>query len=454
MNTSVSLIKKSSEVKIFEKSKKQTVSIVSTAAEMPQGLKILFGRRQGLTYLLLNVSRLCNQQCEGCFTWHGAENMKRYASPENIIWLNNEALKSLLTCFKQRGGLVVAVMADGETMFGINLSFVKRIVEISGELQLGNLLFTNGLLLDSALISELFSLNSNITYAISIKGGSERGYKKAHGDSNGFKKIMANRDAWREYNLMQKKKLKESAPNGVDIHRIYIHTCITASLTPIEMNLIRETVKYLGNVPHIVTTMANAGDARVHPEVMASPVVIHQLISDYGTGPAAAQTDSGLCSYIISDAHKSTPYGITINPFRGGTIQPCPYLSHLGSDNWFSLKDYLSSLKSMDLNQQQTDFIGIWFDHALVIESVITSGITRITGQATCIMRDPKIMEVENYLKKINKMIEEQLASSVNYCHTFNTGQNITHVLIQEKGVDGYFREVIKAVESVVNRIK
>jgi len=364
-------------------------------AESPSHLRHLGKDQPGLRYLLLNVSYACGNCCSFCWTSQPPSEVRRQTKDDNLKWFTPAIRHSLLKAFKERGGEVVAIMADGEPLFGVNLDFVKTLAAVCKDLDLGMLILTNGANLTGSLIGEL-GANPRISFAISIKAGSREKFEAITNVPNSYERVMANRKAWLSYD-------QQSPGFHQRIHRISVHTQISSLLDEQEMMLIRDIVSGLGGVPWYVTSLGNAGNARANPSIIPTENLSSQLISKYHTGPIAMLSRYGRCSYIVSKFHADSIYGLTIHPFNDGSVQSCPYLSAYDSRRWFNLRGFSES------SSPNVEAVGQWLDHALLLERMVTSAVFNAVGYEHCLMRHRRIGEIELFLKKLNRTLADKL---------------------------------------------
>lgn len=365
-------------------------------AETPVAIASGSGRR----FMLFNVSRLCNQNCSFCWTSQTPFTIRRQTACDSIDWLTEDTLSALLARFKQTGGDVLAVMSEGEPLVGVNLEFIRKLARLSGALDFGLLIFTNGEELTGQTISDLSGLNRKISYSISVNGGSQDVYDRLHGRVGAFERVMANRQAWVAY-------------DDPEIHRIAIHTVITAESCEAEMDLIRRLASDLGGVPWFVTTMGDAGSARINPSVRPGQRQVDALVRKHATGPTATSSQEKNCSYISSAWHEGSMYGVTIHPFNQGAVQACPYLSNLGTGSWFNLKQFLQ------LRPRTAVEIGFWLDYATLMQSMITTAAFFVVGYDHCLMRHKKNKQVESFLAAVNEEMNLRVRSVDTSAHAY-----------------------------------
>lgn len=388
-------------------------------AETPAGLRAQGKTEGGFRFFLMNVSRACNQQCPFCWTEQTPEYIQKQTKEERIGWFTDGIAYALLRRFKEREGEIIAVMAEGEPLLGINYRFIQQLARVSSSLGLGMLLFTNGELLTAAALGELNGLNPRTSYSISINAGTPKAFDQATGRNGSYARTMENFENWQEYNRLQP-------------HRIGIHTVISAATNEEEMQRIQAIVERLGAIPWTVTKPGVAGGARIRPGIIPVTALTKRLINRYMTGPTATDPVRNTCSYIVSEWHRDAMFGITFHPFNEGSIQSCPYLSQFGSSNWFTLRGFIES----DAGHADEAWIGRWLDYAVLLEAVITTAALNVAGYEHCIMRHGDLPRIESFFAQVNLAMEEVMRQNG----------------FDPKG-DGYFTRLIERVAREVHRI-
>ena len=386
----------------------------SVLAYTPIGMRL--DEHNGWGTFLFTSSRACNLSCEGCWTSITNE-MIRKQLKVGTGWLYDGSyginiLGAMLKKFAGENGKLVANMSDGEPLHPANYGFISELARQCGRQDLPLLLFTNGIYLDEGKLLELDKATAGkISYCVSMQTGIPERYgdfmlsdrEPNHTRQMLFGNLEGKLDLWKQYNEQIKARIGK--------HALAIHTYVIPDKTTEEdMEALKEIVRGLGNVPWIVSTMGIHVSQSMTGRMVAFSLGATNLIKKYHTGPTATLSfgengNKKLCSYI---SHGFYPFeqgqgvfGITFNPYYKGQVQTCPYHSDIGTNEWFTLRDYLDTLK--EKGQEITnEHVGRWLENAVKVETMITRGAFDLIGYEHCLMRHSRKPEIDLFISGTN----------------------------------------------------
>ena len=274
-------------------------------------------------------------------------------------------------------------------MFGRNAEDIAEISEISGQLGLGEIVFTNGRCLTPARAQEFASVNHDISYVVNINSLDEQTYEATTGVPGSFQEVRANLSSLRGFFRAQ----QESVSYGVSV-RLAINTVLSA-LNKNEVIALKGFAGDLG-AAYICTVPMEAGRAVVKEAILIPsddrPQLEQLSEANSSTGGPTCKTIEGRCGYIPGYSLEG-PHGKSDNEPGGiaiditGVPRACAYLLY-GFPN-------LNLLNALELDVATAKEALIMLQRKM--EEII-AGVFHKFGFHYCFMRHPRFPEIENWL--------------------------------------------------------
>lgn len=346
-------------------------------------------RRKGVrvpgntTHLLCSVSQVCGHTCPFCWTEAGsslANVDEQRLTPKDI--------EDIISAFHAQGGRAVAIMSDGEPLLKPNLGHVKTIAKITGEKSLFFVLFTNGELLNEAMIRDLSALNPSITFVVSINAATEALYDSIHGKGH-YNNVMRNRSFWKAFIKRTNRRVK-----GVTRTQFAVHFVVTTD-TKGEVDAVAAIAKGL-DCAFIAASPGMSGRAtRNRKRVVENRAVLNNLEEiakshSLTRGPTARSAD-GQCGYIIHSHNTGLLSGWTLDLVTG-MPRACPYFVGRGCD-WMRYPGGCAD-------------VATWFQMATTTMTMLTDAIHAKFGFYYCLMRHYELPNILPFVAEVNRRME------------------------------------------------
>jgi|GEM_PF-6054865 len=208
---------------------------------------VRFGQAD-LDFLSLNLPPTCNYRCKFCFAGMGQNRLPEFADTLSI-----EEIQSLIDTARELGVRHLEISGEGEPFMypGKILAILRHATEQG----IHTTLFTNGALLNEALLTELASHDVSIAFSVDMPD--KEGYEQFVGRKNSYERIIENlaiaRDMFRQ---------RIQRVDGRTVFPLAIHTIINDQNRG-QIQEIRALTQ--DEIFFSLAPMIHRGDAQINP---------------------------------------------------------------------------------------------------------------------------------------------------------------------------------------------